>query len=302
MVVHPMSSDTFWILGNRLFRDPAGHFHRRAISARTNGHRPLRRHNAKKKRALWGDSDMSGETARERPTESRPEWVPGEEYPFEARYLTINNCRVHYIDEGAGPSTLMLSGNPFWSFVYRRIVLGLRETFRCIAPDYPGFGLSVAPLGYDFRPATHARVIEEFVAQLRLSRWTLMANDWGGPIGLWIAGRHPDQIRSLVLGNTWACPVGHRDRALRMFSAVVGGPPRRSPGQALEHFLNVLVARGMGGRRPSRRALRANKGPFPTSASRQPIRVFPREITASAAWLREVERGLSALRDKPLLV
>ena len=211
---------------------------------------------------------MSSETARQRPTELRPAWVSDEEYPFESRYLTINNCCVHYIDEGAGPSILMLSGNPFWSFVYRRIVLGLRETFRCIAPDYLGFGLSVAPLGYDFRPATHARVIETFVERQRLSGWTLMANDWGGPIGLWVAGRHPDQVRSLVLGNTWAWPAEHRDRALRMFSTVVGGPLGDLLVKRLNIFLNVFVARGMGGRRPSSGALRAYKGPFPTSASR----------------------------------
>jgi haloalkane dehalogenase len=251
---------------------------------------------------MCGDSNVRSETAGKRPSELRPAWISDEEYPFESRYLRINNCRVHYIDEGAGPSILMLSGNPFWSFVYRRIVSGLRETFRCIAPDYPGFGLSVASLGYDFRPATHARVIEEFVERLSLSGWTLMANDWGGPIGLWIAGRHPDQVRSLVLGNTWAWPAGDRDRSLRMFSAVVGGPLGDLLVKRLNIFLNVFVARGMGGRRPSARALRAYKGPFPTSVSRQPIRVFPREIRASAAWLREVELGLSAIRDKPALL
>jgi len=84
--------------------------------------------------------------------ELRPPWVPHEKYPFEDRYRTIDNCRVHYIDECSGPSILVLAGNPFWSFVYRRIVLGLTDTFRCVAPDYPGFALSMASAGYDFRP------------------------------------------------------------------------------------------------------------------------------------------------------
>jgi len=44
---------------------------------------------------------------------------------------------------------LGLHGNPTWSFLYRHIVPGLRDRFRCLVLDYPGFGLSVAPAGYE---------------------------------------------------------------------------------------------------------------------------------------------------------
>ena len=37
-----------------------------------------------------------------------------------------------------------MHGNPDWAFLYRKIVLGLRGEFRCVVPDYPGFGLSTA--------------------------------------------------------------------------------------------------------------------------------------------------------------
>jgi haloalkane dehalogenase len=33
---------------------------------------------------------------------------------------------------------------PAWSFVYRDVIGKLRDQFRCIALDYPGFGLSHA--------------------------------------------------------------------------------------------------------------------------------------------------------------
>ncbi|MGA2165869.1 MAG: MMPL family transporter, partial [Solirubrobacteraceae bacterium] len=48
------------------------------------------------------------------------------------------------VDEGEGPLLLMLHGNPTWSFVYREVIAALRGDFRCVALDYPGFGLSTA--------------------------------------------------------------------------------------------------------------------------------------------------------------
>jgi pimeloyl-ACP methyl ester carboxylesterase len=51
---------------------------------------------------------------------------------------------------------LLLHGNPAWSFLYREIVKELRGQFRCVAVDYPGFGLSAAPPRYGFTPAEGA--------------------------------------------------------------------------------------------------------------------------------------------------
>jgi haloalkane dehalogenase len=88
----------------------------------------------------------------------RPEWVAERLFPFESRFPELDEARVHYIDEGSGPTLLLLHGNPTWAFLYRNIVKGLTDRFRCIALDYPGFGLSTAPAGYDFTPAAHTEV------------------------------------------------------------------------------------------------------------------------------------------------
>ena len=88
---------------------------------------------------------------------ARPAWVPGELYPFTDRYIEIDGNLVHYVDEGTGPPLLLLHGNPSWSFGYREVIRLLADEFRCVALDYPGFGLSTARADYDFRPASHAR-------------------------------------------------------------------------------------------------------------------------------------------------
>jgi haloalkane dehalogenase len=46
-------------------------------------------------------------------------------------------------------------------------------------------------------------VVEGFVTQLDLTGITLMSQDWSGPIGLWVAVRHPERFRALVIGNTF---------------------------------------------------------------------------------------------------
>ena len=115
--------------------------------------------------------------------QTRPAWVPEDLYPFESHYDDVGGSRVHYVDEGTGPPLLLLHGNPTWSFLYRNIITGLRDRYRCVAVDHPGFGLSSPAPGYGFTPAEHAGVLEQLVERLDLSGVTMMVQDWGGPIG-----------------------------------------------------------------------------------------------------------------------
>ena len=94
---------------------------------------------------------------------SLPEWLPPDLFPFESKFTEVDGNNVHYVDEGSGSTLLLLHGNPTWSFLYRDIIHELRTRFRCIALDYPGFGLSKAAAGYDFLPRSNARVVEAFV-------------------------------------------------------------------------------------------------------------------------------------------
>src|SRR5262249_7560238 len=65
-------------------------------------------------------------------------------FPFTSRWIDVDGHHVHYVDEGEGPTVLFLHGNPLWSFYFRKVIAGLRARFRCVALDYPGYGLSHA--------------------------------------------------------------------------------------------------------------------------------------------------------------
>jgi len=137
--------------------------------------------------------------------------------------LLPGGARVHYVDEGTGPTLLFLHGNPAWSFQWRELIAGLRTSYRCVALDYPGFGLSDAPPGFGFTPREQSVVVEEFVKQLQLRELTLVLQDWRGPIGLGFAGRNPDLVRRVVLGSTWTAPTT-TDVPRGKFSLIAGGP------------------------------------------------------------------------------
>jgi len=228
---------------------------------------------------------------------ARPNWLPERLYPFEDRYLD----GLHYVDEGDGPPLLLLHGNPTYSFLYREIIGALRDRYRCIAVDYPGFGLSSAPPGYGFTAAEHAGALERFVTELDLRDVTMMSQDWGGPIGFAVAGRQADRFAAFVIGNTWAWPMTD-SRPARIFSKVMGGPIGGFFILRRNAFVERILPGGVKRAKLSDEVMEAYRGPFPTPESRRPVHVFPREIIAATPFLAEVERGLERLRDRPALL
>jgi len=228
-------------------------------------------------------------------------WVDRSLFPFESRYLELGGARVHYVDEGTGPTVLFLHGNPTWSFVYREIIAALRDRCRCVALDYPGFGLSTAGAGYGYTPVEHADVVGKFIDTLDLRDFTPVMQDWGGPIGIAATLDRQDRLKAMIIGNTWAWP--RTDNATQRFSAALGdGKSGEFLVDRANVFVNVFVRRAMRRRSPSGREMAMWRGPFPDQESRLPVRVFPRELTGSAEFLASVETRLGEISDRPTLL
>jgi haloalkane dehalogenase len=230
----------------------------------------------------------------------RPSWFDREVFPVESHWLSLDGHRLHYVDEGSGPTLLMLHGNPTWSFLYRRLIAGLRNDFRCVAVDYPGFGLSTPAAGYRFTVPEHSDVVRRFVEALDLSEVTAIVQDWGGPIGMGAAVADPDRYTGFVIGNTYAWPSLSPDKAL--LSELMGS---RLLGGLLNQRLNLFVGRMMPfllQRELSDAETAMYRGPFPTSASREPVRVLPREIRTAQPFLARLEAELPLVTDKPSLL
>jgi haloalkane dehalogenase len=234
----------------------------------------------------------------------RPPWVDDSAFPFESHFVAIDGSTIHYIDEGSGPLLLLYHGNPTWSFLYRQVVLELRERFRCVAFDYPGMGLSTARAGFGYRADEHAAVAERFVAELDLTQITPLVQDWGGPIGLSVAVRQPERHRALIVGNTWAwmaATIGGRIKN-GLFSRLWGGPIGRVLNERWNLFAKTVIPAGHKRHKASAEEMVQYLSPFADRASRTPLHVFPREITKAKAFLDDLEADLPKIADLPALI
>jgi haloalkane dehalogenase len=133
------------------------------------------------------------------------------DYPFAPHYADVvaedlAPVRMHYLDEGPadGPVALLLHGQPTWSYLYRFVVPVLVERgIRVIAPDLIGFGRSDKPTrGPDYTLARHIEWVTSLVTGLDLNQITLVAQDWGGPIGFSVLAAETDRFASVVAANT----------------------------------------------------------------------------------------------------
>lgn len=229
-------------------------------------------------------------------------WLDRTEYPFASHFTPVEAGRLHYIDEGDGPPIVLLHGNPTWSFLYRHLIRRLSNHYRCVAPDYVGFGLSDKPLDWSYAPQAHVAHVETLIRRLDLRDITLVVHDWGGPIGLSYALRHPDNVRRLVLTNTWLWPL-HQDGRMVLFSRLMGGSIGRILIDRYNAFARFIVPLVFGDRsRLSDLAYRHYWAPLYESSTRRGSWAFPRALLADTEWLTTLWSHRHALADKPALI
>ncbi len=233
-----------------------------------------------------------------RTPEQRFRDLPG--YPFPPRYVTIGGARMHYVDEGRGDPILCLHGEPSWSFLYRRMIPPLAARHRVIALDFFGFGKSdkfTERAEYSFQ--MHRDSLVAFMEQLRLDRITLVCQDWGGLIGLRVAGEMPERFARLVLMNTalgTGEPPGPGFMAWREYMA------RTADLDVAALFARALVQEHA--RTPE--ILAAYAAPFPDRRYKEGVHAFPMLVPISpddpGAAESRLAREVLARWTKPCLL
>jgi pimeloyl-ACP methyl ester carboxylesterase len=119
-----------------------------------------------------------------------------------------NGVNVHYREAGDPQKKhlVLLHGFPSTSRMWDRLIPGLAANYHLIAPDYPGFGLSDAPppdtFAYTFDNI--ALTMRDLLRQLQIKRYTILMQDYGGPIGFRMAMTDPDAITAIISQNAAA--------------------------------------------------------------------------------------------------
>jgi haloalkane dehalogenase len=238
--------------------------------------------------------------------------LPG--YPFEPRYATVGpGLRMHYVDEGPpqGEPVLLLHGQPTWSYLYRTVIPVLTtHGYRTIAPDLIGFGRSDKPLlRSDYSVGSHINWLIDLLREVDLGGVTLVAQDWGGPIGLGALAREPDRFARVVAANTvlhtadaslagaleWAChtlPDGRMaiEPALLDYQRMTQELPELRPSLFVQGATNTDVPLPI---------LTAYDAPFPDEASCAGARQLPMlmGLTPNSECARANVKTFAALRN-----
>ena len=235
---------------------------------------------------------------------ARPAWVSDEMFPFQSKFFTTpSGHTMHFVDEGAGEPIVFVHGNPSWSFEFRHLVRELRSSFRCIAPDHIGFGLSSrSDRRDDHRPEAHADALAGLLNHLDLRDVTLFMTDWGGPIGLDFARKHPGRVKRIVITNTWCWPVGG-DLHFRMFSFMMSSWVGRYLIKRRNIFVNSVVPRAVGKKSVLTPAVMDHyRNAQPTPEARAASAALPGAIVGATDWLRSIWDDRATFREKPALI
>jgi pimeloyl-ACP methyl ester carboxylesterase len=121
------------------------------------------------------------------------------------RYDTVQGRRIFYRKAGpaGAPPVVLLHGFPTSSFMFRDLIPRLAGRYHVIAPDHLGYGLSDAPdasgFGYTFDAL--AELTAGLLGQLGLTRYALGVQDYGAPVGWWLALREPEAVTAVITQN-----------------------------------------------------------------------------------------------------
>jgi cis-3-alkyl-4-acyloxetan-2-one decarboxylase len=229
-------------------------------------------------------------------------------FPFLPQYHVVNGFAMHFVDEGSGEPVVMLHGDPTWGYLYRHFLPTLAQKYRCLVPDHLGMGKSAVPQDAScYRLEQRIAHLEALLLHLDVRGITLVVHDWGGPVGLGFATRHPERIKRLVLLNTWAFapwPGGTFPRLLELIRSPRGETFVLQKNGYLEPALvgTTFHAEALTGP-----ILEAYRAPFPTPESRLAMLWWSRDIPVtetdvSYAEMKRIEHALPLFSQTPVLL
>ena len=234
--------------------------------------------------------------------EDRPGWLDLREYPFEPHYAYRPQGRMHYVDVGEGDPIVFVHGVPGWSWGFRYMLRYFSRYNRCIAPDLLGFGFSDKGKGIALTAEEHAASIEDFIEEMGLKNVTLVLHEWGGPIGLSYASKHPENVKRILLMNSFMWPLEDNE-AIRNVPKMLAHPLNAlSYKQFFKHFSALVESQFGDPKKLSLQTASQYYKPFEEQSSHRGLTTLSRQYTKASGFLSDLYARRGALLDKPMLL
>jgi pimeloyl-ACP methyl ester carboxylesterase len=160
--------------------------------------------------------------------------------------IAVDGQTIFYREAGdrdKTPTILLLHGFPTSSHMFRNVIPTLANKFHLVAPDYPGFGYSSMPPvdRFEYTFDRLAEIVDKFVHQIGLEKYSLYVMDYGAPVGYRLAVKHPEKIEALIVqnGNAYEEGLGEFWEPLRAYWS----EPNERNKNALKKFLTLEATR-----------------------------------------------------------
>ena len=231
---------------------------------------------------------------------SQPEWVNKALFPFESKWITINGDTLHYVDEGEGDVILFAHGTPEWSFGYRDLIKDLRSKFRCIAADMLGFGLSDKNPDSDYTCQAHAARLKNLIEELGLKNITIVANDFGGAISMAYAINHPENVKAIILFNTWMWSLKddkHYSGPAKVMDTWIGSVMYLS----FNAPVNIIMPSAYGNKKLLTSEIHTHYKKALRKGERTAAYAFAKELMNASDWWQSLWEKADTLKDRKIL-
>ena len=202
------------------------------------------------------------------------------DFPFESRYVTVNDAEIHYIEQGEGDPILFIHGIPTSNYLWRNIIPDVSQYGRCIAPDLVGMGKSSKP---DIAYSVFEQIIyiNRFIEAMKLTNITLVVHGWGSVIGLDYAMRNQENIKGLVFYESHLRPAIDSDMLslpVQQIASLLSNYDLSHEAIMQENYFITKFLPSCVLRQLTEEELKKYEEPFQTKESRQPLWQYAQEL------------------------
>lgn len=124
---------------------------------------------------------------------------------YENGIIDNNGVGIHYVTKGKGNVIIFLHGFPDFWYTWKYQMDKFSENYKVVGIDLRGYNKSDKPKGVEsYKMSSLIADVVSVIDHFSKNGATIIANDWGGAIGWYVAMYYPDKVNAFI-----ACNIPH---------------------------------------------------------------------------------------------